>query len=80
MPVTTGDSQIFGRNFIPKTVEIPKMIQQTVREVRFRQENGMIHIHGLSLLWVQFEPCHVQESSAQLPTLNRYGGQAAKVI
>ena len=43
MLVTTGDSQIFGTNVIPETVKIPKMIQQPVREVRFRQESGTIH-------------------------------------
>ena len=42
MLITMGDNQIFGRSVTPKTVKIPKMTQQSVREVRF-QENGTIH-------------------------------------
>jgi hypothetical protein len=49
MLVTTGDSQIFGRSLIPKTLKIPKMTQRSAREVRFRQENGTIHNTVLSL-------------------------------
>ena len=47
--VTTVDSQMFGTNVIPATVKIPKMTQQTLREVRFRQENGTIHSTVLHL-------------------------------
>jgi hypothetical protein len=61
--VTTGDSQIFGTNVIPETVKIPKMIQQPVRKVRFRQGSGTIH--GTVLHLEDTQPLEVTQCNEQ---------------
>ena len=43
---TTGDGRIFGTDLILTTVELAKMIQNSLQVVRFRQDKGYDSQYG----------------------------------